>query len=105
MIKELGYKYRGKNQWLYFLSFEPGYRPYNLDQDEVLRMTEHCQNLELALQCYEDMKEPVDFASGEMFLLAFEKGKKKWKMSDYHEYIFLCSKAMYTIPVGKNVFS
>ena len=23
MIKELGYTYRGKNQWLYFLSFEP----------------------------------------------------------------------------------
>lgn len=79
VIKELGYKYRGKNQWLYFLSFEPGYRPYNLDQDEVLRMTEHFQDLELALKCYEDMKEPVDFEGGEMFLLAFEKGKKKWK--------------------------
>lgn len=41
IIKELGYRYRGKNQWLYFLSFEPGYYPYQLDQDEVIRMTEH----------------------------------------------------------------
>lgn len=23
-IKDLGYKYRGKNQWLYFMSFLPG---------------------------------------------------------------------------------
>lgn len=37
IIKELGYKYRGKNQWLYFLSFEPGYYPYNPDQEEVQR--------------------------------------------------------------------
>lgn len=79
VIKELGYKYRGKNQWLYFLSFEPGYRPYNLDQEEVIRMTEHFQNLELALQCYEEITEPVDFENGEMFLLEFEKGKKKWR--------------------------
>ena len=45
IIKELGYTYRGKNQWLYFLSFEPGYYPYNMDADEVVRMTEHMQNL------------------------------------------------------------
>ena len=40
-IKDLGYKYRGKNQWLYFMSFEPGYYPYNLDKDEVLRMSQY----------------------------------------------------------------
>lgn len=25
IIKTLGYKYRGKNNWLYFMSYEPGY--------------------------------------------------------------------------------
>ena len=67
MIKELGYTYRGKNQWLYFLSFEPGYYPYNMDADEVLRMTEHMQNLEMALKCYEKETESVDFEHGNMF--------------------------------------
>ena len=38
IIKELGYTYRGKNQWQYFMSFEPGYYPYNMDEKEVLRM-------------------------------------------------------------------
>ncbi len=41
IIKDLGYSYRGKNQWLYFLSMEPGYYPYNLDEAEVLRMSGH----------------------------------------------------------------
>lgn len=40
IIKTLRYKYCGKNNWLYFMSYEPGYCPYNLNQNEVLRMTE-----------------------------------------------------------------
>ena len=49
-IKDLGYSYRGKNQWLYFLSFEPGYYPYNMDSEEVVRMSGYLQDLELALK-------------------------------------------------------
>ncbi len=75
LIKELGYKYRGKNQWLYFLSFEPGYIPYNFDQDEVIRMTEHLENLDLALQYYDKLETPVDFENGKMF--ALERGEKE----------------------------
>ncbi len=78
-IKEMGYKYRGKNQWLYFLSFEPGYYPYNLDQDEVIRMTNHLSNLELALQHYESVQVDVNFENGEMYYLEFGKDKKTWK--------------------------
>ncbi|WP_442920087.1 hypothetical protein [Merdimonas faecis] len=32
------------------MSFKTGYFPYNLDQEEVLRMTEHLENLNLALK-------------------------------------------------------
>lgn len=77
-IKEMGYKYRGKNQWLYFLSFEPGYYPYNLDQDEVVRMTNYLLNLELALQYYENVQIDVDFEHGEMYYFEYGKGKKTW---------------------------
>lgn len=73
IIKELGYTYRGKNQWLYFLSFEPGYYPYNMDADEVLRMTEHMQNLERALKCYEQETESVDFEHGNMFHIMLDE--------------------------------
>ena len=75
-IKELGYTYRGKNQWLYFLSFEPGYFPYNMNQEEVLRMSEHMQNLELALKCYEEDKVQVNFESGNMFHVVLNEDKE-----------------------------
>lgn len=73
IIKELGYTYRGKNQWLYFLSFEPGYYPYNMDADEVVRMTEHMQNLERALKCYEEETESIDFEHGNMFHIMLDE--------------------------------
>ena len=78
----LGYRYRGKNQWLYFLSFEPGYYPYNMDEEDVLRMSEYLQDLELALCCYDQANIQVDFESGNMFLLSFGKGKKTWSYSE-----------------------
>lgn len=73
IIKELGYTYRGKNQWLYFLSFEPGYYPYNMDTDEVSRMTEHMRNLERALKCYEQETEGVDFKHGNMYHIMLDE--------------------------------
>ena len=77
-IKEMGYKYRGKNQWLYFQSFEAGYYPYNLNQDEVIRMTNYFLNLELALQQYESVQVDVDFEKGEMYYFEFGEDKKSW---------------------------
>lgn len=73
VIKELGYTYRGKNQWLYFLSFEPGYYPYNMDKEEVLRMSEYMQNLEIALKCYEEEQVQVDFEHGNMFHIMLDE--------------------------------
>lgn len=76
VIKELGYTYRGKNQWLYFLSFEPGYYPYNLDREEVLRMGEYMLDLEQALKCYDEEKVQVDFESGNMFYVVLKDDKE-----------------------------
>lgn len=78
IIKELGYKYRGNNNCLYFLSFEPGYYPYNLNQDEVLRFTQHLENLELAFSYYINMGVEVDFENGEMFSFVFSEDRKGW---------------------------
>lgn len=78
IIRELGYKYRGKDQWLFFQSREPGYSAYILDEEETLRMTGHLQDLELALRCYEESGAAVSFEKGSMFLLTFEEQKTKW---------------------------
>lgn len=82
IIKELGYTYRGKNQWLYFMSFEPGYYPHNMDEEEVLRMGEYLQDLELALRYYDETDMQVDFESGNMFLFSFGKDKKTWHFGE-----------------------
>lgn len=82
IIKDLGYSYRGKNQWLYFLSFEPGYTPYNMDESEVLRMSEYLKDLELALLYYEETDMEVDFEQGNMFLLSFGEDKKTWNFGE-----------------------
>lgn len=82
IIKDLGYKYRGKDQWLYFLSFEPGYYPYNMDEEEVQRMTGYLQDLELALAYYNEQSVKVDFEHGNMFLLNFDKDKKDWNFGE-----------------------
>lgn len=82
IIKDLGYKYRGKNQWLYFMSFEPGYYPYNMDAEEVQRMSVYLQDLDLALQNYDAANVKVDFENGNMFLFTFGKDKKTWQFGE-----------------------
>lgn len=79
IIKELGYKYRGQNQWLYFVSYEPGYYPFNLDEAEVVRMTQYMEDLELALHYYYEYDGNVEFDEGNMFLFSFSKDKKSWQ--------------------------
>lgn len=82
IIKDLGYSYRGKNQWLYFLSFEPGYYPYNLDSEEVARLSEYFQDLELVLKDYDDVNMKVDFENGNMLLFSFDKDKETWNFGE-----------------------
>lgn len=81
-IKDLGYRYRGKHSWLYFMSYKTGFAPYNMDEKEVCKMTVYLQDLELALQKYEEDDIYVDFENGSMFLFSFSKDKKTW---DYGE--------------------
>lgn len=80
IIKELGYKYRGKNNWLYFLSYEPEYYPYNLNQDEVLRMTEHLEDLERAFAYCKETD--VDFEEGNMFSFVYSAGRETWHFGE-----------------------
>lgn len=82
IIKDLGYKYRGKNQWLYFMSFVPGYYPYNLDEAEVLRMSEYLQDLGLAIESYKKFGGTVSFDKGNIFLLTFGEDKTTWHFGE-----------------------
>ena len=75
IIKDMGYRFRGKNQWLYFMSFQKGYFPYNMDKDEVRRMTEYLELLADAAAYYRENGLKTDFEHGKMFYYSKEDGK------------------------------
>jgi hypothetical protein len=61
IIKSLGYKFRGKNQRLYFQSCKPPYAPYTLDKEEVRTLTGVFVQLYGAICDYANNKMKVDF--------------------------------------------
>ena len=81
IIKELGYKFRGKNQWLYFMSYQPGYIPFHMNQAEVRRMTRYLELLNRALPAYLQDRDSVAFEKEEMFTYIAGKDEKTdtWK--------------------------
>ena len=45
-------------------------------------MTEHLENLNLALKCYDEAEVKVDFSKGNMFLFQFLDDKKAWSFGE-----------------------
>lgn len=44
-LKSLGISFRGKNEWIQFVSVRPGYAPYIIDKDEVLLLKQFFKQL------------------------------------------------------------
>lgn len=53
-----------------------------MDAEEVVRMGDYLQDLELLLRYYDDVDVKVDFESGNMFLFSFGKDKKTWNFGE-----------------------
>lgn len=86
IIKELGYKYRGKNQWLYFMSYRTSYMPYNLDSDEVNRMTKYLSKLKNALELYLKERPQIDFKQEYMLCYSDKNKKITAKKIDFYDF-------------------
>lgn len=89
IIKELGYTYRGKNKWLYFMSFKKGYMPYNLDAEEVTKMTLYLSSLQCAVKEYFIQKPTTNFERGHILsysqkLNTFSLVKCDWEDVGFH---------------------
>lgn len=81
-IKSLGYKFRGKNQWPYFMSYKTGYMPYNMNAAEVGRMMVYLSRLTDAIAYFEKNKCEVDFERGNMFCYALDEKTGRWSGSE-----------------------
>lgn len=75
-IKELGYRYRGRNQWLYFLACREGYTPYRPNQEEVRRLTRLMRMLLSALAHHRSHPLAVDFPNGELYEFTWDEATR-----------------------------
>jgi len=78
VIKDLGLKFRGKNNWIYFHSLNKGYVPYILDQEEVLQETEVLQNLYMALKAHIIEGIKIDFENGNTLKRSYNLKDELW---------------------------
>ncbi len=77
-IKALGYKFRGKNRWMYFQSFKARFAPCRMNKDEVLLLTEYYEHLLEALKEHLKGGLEVDFEGGQSLTRYFSEDKQAW---------------------------
>ena len=76
LIKELGFKPRGKGAWLHFDRYEIGYAPVPLDEKEVDLLTTAFENLHMMLRAiYEQGLDP-EFDKGKNLVRWYEPKDK-----------------------------
>lgn len=78
VMKQLGLRFRGANQWIYFRSMAPGQFPWYLDASQAELLTAALQNLFMLCVCYMEGKLKADFDAGETLLRWYDPEKEMW---------------------------
>ena len=78
IIKDLGIKFRGRNQWIYFRSFETGYYPHILDKQQVHNLTVLLRQLYMSLRAYIEKGIKVDFEKGNSLYRHYDDDDDLW---------------------------
>lgn len=82
-IKALGLSFRGKGAWLHFESFEIGYLPRPVNEQELLLLKEGLENLIMLLRALLQRGLSVDFDSGEAAVRFYDDENKKYTNRAY----------------------
>lgn len=78
VIKKLGLKFRGKNEWPYFRSMKPGFMPWYLNHDEAELTIASLQNFAMAYLAYVKQGFEVDFENGETLFRFYDAEADMW---------------------------
>lgn len=78
VMQELGLKFRGRNQWIFFRALEPGYLPWFLDAEQVRLLTDALENLAMAFDYLLRGDIQVDFEGGETLLRFYSEERGEW---------------------------
>ena len=98
IIKKLGLKFRGKNNWIYFRTFESGYVPYMPNRDEVLESTKILKHVYMAIEALNKGMN-IDFENGKTLMRKFEDENNQWVNS---EEPVIMPNMDYSVPVLKD---
>lgn len=81
VIKSLNLRFRGKNNWIYFRSYSPGYYPWRLSDEEVQLMIDALQNFVMAFRAMTEKGTIVDFEHGETLFRMYSPEQELWLTS------------------------
>jgi hypothetical protein len=78
IIKALGLKFRGANNWIYFRSLKEGFFPWLLDAEQAELMIHALQNFSAAYDHISSGKIKVDFENGETLIRMYSDESGEW---------------------------
>lgn len=78
VMQELGLKFRGRNQWIYFRALEPGYLPWFLSEEQVDLLAEALENLTMACLPLLRGELHVDFEGGKSLIRFYSDERGEW---------------------------
>lgn len=80
VIKELGLKFRGAGNWVYFESYKKRFTPYIPDEREVKILIEAFQNLFMAVRAVKEERIHIRWDEGEILCRVYNPERKEWNM-------------------------
>ena len=78
VLKQLGLRFRGRGQWIYFRYMIPGQFPWFLDAGQAELLTSALQNLFMLCKCYMEGKLKPDFDAGMTLKRWYDPEKELW---------------------------
>lgn len=82
VVKELGFNFRGKNQWIYFKSHKTGFYPWYISCEQADILIETLQNFAMAYKYIIENKIEVNFKNHKTLLRMYSTEKESWLNSE-----------------------
>ena len=80
VIDELDIRFKTISDWIYFVSYKKGYKPFQLDEEEVALLTETYENLYMAIEAVKNGDLNPDVEKVEGIVRHYNKEKDTWEM-------------------------
>lgn len=80
IIKELGLRFKGNDNWPFFLSYKNRYVPFTPDEAEVIRLIDIFKNLFMVIRAVKEQRMNARFDQGEFLLRTFNSETNLWNI-------------------------